>query len=291
MAALSRHRATSSGTELRNRGIVARVTWIFADVAARVGLPRIVSELASGNLPVGEVDPGATVPFSNDGFPPALWPMWNTGESAFVGVWVHWLVNRHPTFVELELEDSTVEEIATDVDQLFHWMAYDVFEWCDDDSEVVSALMAAIGGGHVDVAAVEALRGPGSVGPEDLAVMPAFATNPPRAVAGPTYTGPFPVGTRGLDRACSFELQPDVRLGVAVERPPWLVATEQLPVFSAELAAGRLDRAWLSLNSSGWLYADAVDALNELAARAAVPELSAVAVVWTQLQEGRHDGF
>jgi len=90
------------------------------------------------------------------------------------------------------------------------------------------------------------------------------------------YDGEFPAGTIQRDTeqaamACSFELPPEIRENwpVGLERPDWMENDALQPdIFDHHLRNGDLGAAWMTLNSSGWIFSEACEALQELGSQA-----------------------
>lgn len=66
---------------------------------------------------------------------------------------------------------------------------------------------------------------------------------------------------------------------------------EKKPLFESFLQAGRLDYAWLSLNSTGWSITDARQALVALQARANDRGFDAVVDYWLSVADVSAGGY
>jgi hypothetical protein len=74
--------------------------------------------------------------------------------------------------------------------------------------------------------------------------------------------------------------------------PPWLLAdAEQPAVFAERLQAGDHAGAWMSLNSSSWSTAAALDAMGRLAGAVPDPEFRLFAACWIAENQGKECGM
>ena len=77
-----------------------------------------------------------------------------------------------------------------------------------------------------------------------------------------------------------------------VELPAWFdPEREKKPLFEAYMQAGRLDCAWLTLNSTGWSIADARQALVALQARAGDERFDNVVDYWLSIADLDAGGY
>ena len=74
--------------------------------------------------------------------------------------------------------------------------------------------------------------------------------------------------------------------------PAWFdPVREKKPLFDDYLRAGRLDYAWLTLNSTGWSIADARQALIALQTRADDRGFDAVVAYWLSVADVSAGGY
>ncbi|RMP14548.1 hypothetical protein ALQ29_04841 [Pseudomonas marginalis pv. marginalis] len=111
------------------------------------------------------------------------------------------------------------------------------------------------------------------------------------------YTGSFPnpsdPTTDWWKSSCYFEVV-DKHMPVpkGVELPAWFdPEREKKPLFEDFMQAGRLDCAWLTLNSTGWSIADARQALVALQERADDKAFDAVVAYWLSIADLDAGGY
>jgi hypothetical protein len=255
------------------------------------------------HLAGGEIAPpldSMSAPFYCYGFPPALIPLWseNTGPR-YAGLWKHWFLPRQGTFVLCSVDESyRVMEIARTAEQLLDWLLYYSL-YVDEDGEPEFRAFASAAA-VTNYPAVRSLIETEGYEPANLRSLPAFRHGPPlrSCLTAAEYHGDFPSEWMLLDRAslqrvCSLEL-PRRLLPVitkATVAPPWLAATEQARVFQGLLRAGDLAGAWLSLNSSGWMFSEAKKAIRQLADRAGDTAFSVLAEAWVAQPHESRGGY
>ena len=135
---------------------------------------------------------------------------------------------------------------------------------------------------------------------EDLADLPAFVGDPPLIVcADPSsYSGDFPHDdepstAEGLRHTCTKEI-PMCRqeeLFNDPKAPPWFRTKKQKPLFYELLGEGDFESAWLSLNSNGWSFADARQALTDLVTESQKPGLDLLLQAWGSYDHERFGGY
>lgn len=272
----------------------------YRTLGERLGLPSLLWRLAGGELEVPSSSYGPGAECVN--YPPALWPVWEKGEHGVVGLWMHWLVERQPTYVKWDREEPRVTEIARTPEQLVTRAALECWVNSGGDADDLEVRAFAAGAGILDFGELEQLA---SDDPKKMATLAAFRSNVPLEAAGPAaYAGDFPVidgpSRTPLHRSCSYEIEPGwvmyeaeegwrsrpacdrprPRAG-ATDFPPWLAEpVRQRPIFDALLARRDLAGAWLCLNSSPWSFSEGRSAFRELAGSAASEELSILAELW-----------
>lgn len=243
------------------------------DLGARLSDPRLTDYL-----------PTYVAPAEWYGFPPALLPIASDGSlPAYLGVWRHWFGSRTDSYVSMSLEDYfRVTEMARKPDQLADQLVLSGMVLVDGVTESIRMMADWLGG--IDLA----LLGQHAIAygdlPQYLHLLPSCATRTPLiAVTDGGYDGEFPVPGRVPDNVSWFEFDEE-RFGDALPAglPDWIDPTvPRSAVFQRHLSEGRLDRAWLTLNSPGWMFRDAADALEELGRRHDDPLFRRMAAVWT----------
>jgi hypothetical protein len=275
----------------------------------RFGIPEEVRKLVSGawKVPAGwdwwEPTPTSVYPFT---LPPALIPFnFQAGGDCVLGAWRHWFApDRRLTYVHL-----------------FYDGPFHARECARTPAQLVALVLIRnrLGLGAEARRLLKRVGIPEDVLPEDeyedlSAAHPVFGGDWPLGVSGffhqpdavyggRPYTGDFPrAGYDGrgaaqwykrnfpptrLRQCCGMEIawtkgQRDKLKRHLRAVPPWLTADADQPsVFDALLGARDYAGAWMSLNSSSWLPAEAVEAMGRLAAAVDDKEFGVFAKCWT----------
>lgn len=272
----------------------------YLELYRALELPAAAISIASGEMELDFAPPRWC------GFPPALLPFAWTSSGIVNGYWKHWFVpDRRLTIVEffghtMFSRALLAMEVARTLPQ---WACIRILQQlsCSDElSEESNALAEAAC--VDDVSRLEELCEERGDDLEALRDHPTFHGDPPQSCFEDLtlYPGDFPrpgieTDSRLLRRACGYEIHsrfgnglPDPerfreRVAQSALAPPWLRTADQKPVFASLLAIGDLAGAWLSLNSVGWRFTDAREAITQLAERAGNPVFSALASAWISL--------
>lgn len=233
-------------------------------------------------------------------YPPVLTPVWSDGGGpSYIGYWKHWFVEREPCFVEMYVEGGCMaREIARTPAQLFAVIAMRAISLDDGVTPELERFASAVG---LDcLAELDALSL--DVG-DDLAAFAAaevFKTQTPlesMPSSALPYTGGFPDASNPAPgwwhRSCSFETALQAMPAPpGVELPAWFdPQQDKNTLFQGFLAAGKLDCAWLTLNSTGWSIADARRAIVQLQDRACDEAFDRMAMAWLAVADISAGGY
>jgi len=254
--------------------------------------------------------PGVETPFDAYGFLPALLPFWIGQGVKYTGAWKHWFGSRRMTFVEVDVEnDRRCREVARDFKQLLCRAVLDAVDYAGGAADRdVERFGTQAGLSLAEIEQIVQVHSEWDTEPEGLLLLPGFAAaapvecldrywDPVNGYAGdfphphrdPTtgYTGDFPHDTMHLDEEtvrnmCTADTSIELyaRIAALPFAPPWFTATKQAPVFRQLLRRQDYLGAWMSLNSSGWRWLEAKDALWDLAEASQVPGLDLLANAW-----------
>jgi hypothetical protein len=263
-----------------------------------LGLPGVAREIALGkvDLPSGIVE----TPFLSYGFPPALIPIWSDGGGpSYCGFWVHWFSERERTIVKVLAEAGyRAFEYARTVEQLVAIVALEQISLDEGIGEETTRFAEQVGlEGLDELAAIVAISGEKVSGLKDRKE---FGSRSPTKcyVNGVGYQGDFPtasldVAKANLERIAGLELSDELGASIAQlpSSPPWLRARSQRPVFGELLARKDFAGAWMSLNSPGWQFAEAKQAMRALALAAGDPAFRVVADAWCEEPHERFGGY
>jgi hypothetical protein len=235
-------------------------------------------------------------PFDWFGFPPALIPIWSDGSSpSYLGIWKHWFTDRHLTYVEMYVEQShRVFEVARTEDQFFCRSLIYAIIAADGVTSAVKNFANEIGINNLSE--IDELTLNTGDDPKKFIRLPQFVSKTPLETIGDAkaYDGDFPTGDFSksqswLRKTCTFEFNEQILSDwpCGLEKPRWLRGQEQLPLFNELLSLGDLENAWLTLNSTGWTFADAVVAIQQLAQTARDESFNLLASAW--IENARND--
>lgn len=249
--------------------------------------PQLAVQVAAGRI---QLPLDLTVPFRHYGFPPALLPLWSTG-AIYHGYWKHWLSPRKITIVELDVaQKRRAHEVARNFPQLIRQMT--LFDICWNE-EVTATVRASARETDISDQEIEQMARAVAVygdHPDGWLTLPSFAEGPPLPCVpdGKGYHGDFPFEGMALTKEnvrhiCTFEADEVLRREIVALpfAPPWFLTDEQAPVFKQFMEQGDYAGAWMSLNSTGWLFAEAKAALKELGERVDVPGFGLLVDAWT----------
>ncbi|MHA6572579.1 hypothetical protein [Pseudomonas yamanorum] len=234
------------------------------------------------------------------GHPPALTPIWSDGSGpTYIGYWKHWFVDREPCFVKMYVEaDGMTYEIARTPAQLFAVIAMMSMSLDDGITPELEAFADAVG---LDcLAELDALSLKTGDDPKGFAQAELFKTLTPLHSMPDSvtpYSGDFP-DPSNASRAwwkcsCSFEIvDRDMPTPPGVRLPAWFdPLRDKRTLFDEFIAAGRLDCAWLTLNSAGWSIADARRAIVQLQVKACDEAFDQVVAAWLAVADVDAGGY
>lgn len=259
---------------------------LYHSLYVSLELPQSVLEIASGKI---ELPMYAQVPYECYGFPPALVPLWSTDSPDYTGVWKHWFVPRTMTFVTMSVEAGRqTSEVARNFDQLVREITLYGMMAQGGLTPEVQAFASAM---HVDnvQAVYNAFTKSGSK-ISGLLSLPEFQNETPLACLPSElgYSGEYPTKAMPLTpdnvrRVCTLEVNSALRQLIILSpfAPAWFTTSDQRPVFDSLLSANDFEGAWMSLNSTGWDFADAKRAIRRLRDVANLPGFDLLVDAWT----------
>lgn len=202
-------------------------------------------------------------------FPPALLPIFvDDGNPSVTGLLKHWFLDRDTTIVKYDLETGIFSEKARNGKQFIAdlLLRMNILE----DGLTPDIIQFAQDMQYQDLQEIDEHAVKYGDSPKDFYHLQVFTKDPPIDYAPDLqhYKGDFPVTYRllnqkQLEKACSFEVPKD--LATTIEAPAWMYANANKQVlFDQYLNDKELDKAWLTLNSRGWVISDAINALKQL---------------------------
>lgn len=265
----------------------------YQQVLRCLGVPQLALQSAAGTV---ELPLDLTIPFHHYGFPPALLPLWSTEAAIYHGYWKHWFCPRKLTVVEMDVSQKReTREIARDFSQLIRQMTLLSISWSEGVTPAIRASTAQTSIGDQEVKLMEKAITVSGDHPQGWLTLPGFAEDPPLPCVpdGLGYHGDFPFRGMALTEdnvrhICTFEVDDALRREIVSLSfaPPWFLTDEQAPVF--ERLLGRSDHAgaWMSLNSTGWRFEEAKEALRELGRQVDVPDFGLLVDAWISEAHG-----
>ena len=256
-------------------------------------VPLLAMETAAGrvSLPLD-----LAVPFRRYGFPPALLPLWSTG-AIYHGYWKHWFSPRSLALVEMDVaQKRQTHEVARNFPQLIREMTLFDVSWNEEIRPAVRDSARQTGISDQELVQMEEVVAASGDHPSGWLLLPGFAENPPRPCVseGTEYYGDFPFHGMALTEQnvrllCTFEVDEPLSREITglSFAPPWFLTDKQPPVFERLLQAGDYSGAWMSLNSTGWRFAEAAEALQRLASAVAVPGFDLLVNAWIDNGQGK----
>lgn len=234
------------------------------------------------------------------GSPPALVAVCSDGAGpTCIGYWKHWFVDREPCFVRMYIGASHMAyEIARTPAQLMAVLAMMSISVEDGVTQELEQFAQAVGLDCLEALEAQSLKTGDD--PQGFANLELFRQKTPlESIADDAtpYTGDFPnpfdPGRAWWETSCSFEiLDRQMPLPASGQLPAWFDPDrEKMPLFEDYLRAGRLDYAWLTLNSTGWSITDARRALVALQARADDRGFDAVVAYWLSVANVSAGGY
>jgi hypothetical protein len=270
----------------------------YQTVLSSLDIGESLLQCALGNLRVPLEDVEAPAEWFC--FPPALIPILANGSGPeYWGIWMHWFVERKPTFVRLSVEGKFVIEVARSVEQFFRYLILSAI--VDNDGVTPKIQQFAQSVGVHNLEEIDQISLDSGDDPRGLRALPEFCSNLPlESIATPDeYNGDFPVllsngSIRTGDLSCEFEIASDVlkRAKNLRDNPSWINnGLSRRAHFEVCLREGRLGDAWLALNSRGWSISDARQAIMKLSDTAGDPSFSVLANSWLSIADTNAGGY
>lgn len=240
------------------------------------------------------------------GFPPALLPFAETSSGIMYGYWQHWLVpTRRLTIVEFYGQTRLMRPLlALEYARNFRQFAYSsvldlvhLHEGVDKEVQRVATSLEIS-----DLEWIDSISLSSGDDPSALLQHPLFANDPPHRCFqnDAEYPGDFPhpgmeAVPSSLLTACGYEIHsrfgnglPDPKMyrnyiSHHPNAPDWLTARFQPEIFYRCLSLSDLAGAWLSLNSPGWQFSEARQAIKQLAKQVDNLMFSNLADAWCSI--------
>ena len=214
-----------------------------------------------------------------------------------MGVWRHWPEGRRLSFVGMYVElGRNVVEIARTNDQFLSYAVIRLIVANDGISGELVEFARRVGVNNLS--RLDALTMVSGDDPKGFSQTPPFNKSTPLASCRDIqmYDGDFPVMGKNLrlSHYCSFEFSAEWLASVPkrAQDAPWLESAVSKPVlFQQFLDQGSYSDAWFTLNSSGWSFSDAANALEALALKTCDPYLEDLVACWKPFAEKDDSGY
>ncbi|MFP8966454.1 hypothetical protein ACKC9G_07760 [Pokkaliibacter sp. CJK22405] len=219
---------------------------------------------------------------------PAMIPFWVDGPNTF-GLWKHWFVeNRSDFFAKQTPEDSyKVQELGKNIEQFIILECFNEIVSEEDVTDEIEEFLAPL---NIDIRFIREIYNQHGDSKDELLNIEYFKDGVPAIYASPYKKGVFSEEDFDLDgidlykySTTEFSSQELDMIRNRSNAPAWFKIEKQKDFFYDALGKKDLQSAWLSLNSNGWSFLDARDAIIKLADQANDKNFSILANAWVNL--------
>ena len=224
------------------------------------------------------------------GYPPALLPILTDGSSPnYIGLWKNWL-NGDSSFVNLSLTRAKADEVARTEKQLFAYLVITAIVAKDEVTQEILDFAERVGVSNIEELDEGTIKFGDDV--REFKNISDFKLNCPLESSDPgEYDGYFPTETNGKGNFSSSYQIEEEDLGLYGSLPIWFRKEKAVESFERYMKEENYMNAWLSLNSRGWLFFEAAEAITEIAKKVSVPEFSSLATEWANLAKNTVGGY
>lgn len=235
--------------------------------------------------------------------PPAFLPLWERYSGITTGVWIHDVYGPSFSYVQFHRELAAVSEIARTDEQLLSDVVISAL--VEQDKEVASDEIRRFSA-LVDIHSLDELDAFTCEYGDDSSEfyhlklfsdkLPAACLSDPLSYDGHVAPPKDNYPIEELQRYSSFELSFESQSKINEEHrstlPTRLVTNgERKQQFEAECRAGKLQEAWLTLNSTGWKREEALIALKKLTMLSPTPLLNEIVAAWSSYRGQGQDNY
>jgi hypothetical protein len=215
-------------------------------------------------------------------YPPAFLPIFvDDGNPSMTGILKHWFLERDTVLVNYYLETGGFSEKARNGQQFIAdlLLRMDMLE----DGLTPEIIEFASDMDYPDIQAIDDHAEEYGDIPSEFYHLKIIGTDPPLSYAPDLehYKGDYPASDYLLNhyqlhKACSMEVPKD--WASKTQLPVWMDKTQnKQQLFEEYLKANELDKAWLTLNSSGWRIGAAIQGLTQIKAKTPDPLFQQIA--------------
>ncbi|WP_289064379.1 hypothetical protein [uncultured Zobellia sp.] len=233
-------------------------------------------------------------------FPPFFIPLFvDQGEPGYYGIVNHFFLERERTFTFFSLSTGYMWEEARTADQYLADLILGMILSEEEVTDEIIEFTKEIGYDPTDLL-WKFLNSDDYNGStlESYHNLEIFSKNLPFTYVTElnSYEGDFPSSRFGfnpssLGKASTYELNKKFSLGDFKQDYPWLDEEKnKKTLFDNYFSANELDKAWLSLNSSGWLLEDVANSLEKLKGKTDEKLFHLVANNWIEGMEKANKG-
>lgn len=228
------------------------------------------------------------------GFLPAMTPIWRE-DIDFIGYWNHWFCqSRDITIVQTMPEmDFKVKEIARNFSQLIYLTLYRKVGILDslNSSDIDKAKLLGI-----DLLELKKTNNINNDDINSLIDENIFKNDPLLEMNSDKYKGDFKLNNitaENIRNICSVEVDTETKNKI-IEMdgcPEWFLVKDQANTFYKLLDSNDFSGAWMSLNSNGWEFSDAKNAIMKLANKSYDTKFLEFAQYWCSLSHEEYGGY
>ncbi len=258
-----------------------------SELLTALNIKESVVELSSGKFSF--LSNNYTAENLSHGYPPALVPFLNSDSGVFLGMWKHFFVDRAETYVSVYKEIGVAYEDGRVGEHILINLIIAYIERRGIDIRVQNLINEHFKGS--EQLFIDAVRRYG----ESPSVLNLFVNDksklPLEALDNSElYGGNHPISSKDTgynlvysrsNLVCGYEYDHDFSDPAIEAEMPWLSQEANLQeLFVHYYDNDDMARAWMTLNSPGWLYSDAKNALFMLADSADDIVLSRISETW-----------
>ena len=203
-------------------------------------------------------------------YPPCLTPLFLGCDSSYKGIIHHFFCDRKETFIEYNLENGYMSEIARNENQLFTLLILKMIVIKDDLSNEIIDFSKEIN--YDKIQEINEFSIKYGDNPEHFNELVYYKENTPFIYLKDRsqYNGDYPSSLSILNQdviknSCEFEISNKKLLQEVEDIPLWLESkNNKKELFELFVTKNQLKEAWFTLNSKGWLLTDVAKSLKIL---------------------------
>lgn len=259
----------------------------YAELIRKMGFSEILCKCISSQIPY-PIETISTPVWL--GFPPGFIPIYlDISSGLYYGIWYHFFSNKPYSFVQLSVEDAhRITEISRNEEQLFNYLVIKAIVLDDEITPMVRVFADSLGLQNLSELDKFTMEQGDDV--SEIYKLDAFSYNTPLFFGEnmDEYDGYFPtLDYKTTELWSSFEISDSIWANwpESLPKPIWLSGDSLKNLFYSYLETGDLSGAWQCLNSTGWRYVEAIDAIKKLSLCSKNNYFSLLSETWVEFAE------